>query len=229
MNRRQMLLKSAGAMGSVFLGSTLVQAAPLIPEVESKKYKWFTHQELMSILNVGPDTLKKFNLKKWKDKSLNIYEEFYLEAIRMSNILHRKTMGASTAPWWMVMSPQMCEESIWYPWQFGELLPQKPVWGKAGEWIMYKTDKFESCYSAPDWRKSIKEEVSPGIYCLGTMNNRWKIYVDEKFPKKQILWGVGFKQVTRFKYDPIEKGFPKIVTYLGPPTRKHYGLSIDVS
>ena len=204
MNRREMLKVAASSLAALLLPNFTVAA--------TKKPEWFTHDELMVIFNhvYGKTSHEYINLDNpvnWKGMQLDLHEAYYLAVIRMSNIMHRKTLD-NVSKHWMVVSPSFCERPIWYGHQFGVYsTPGKP----GGVWIK------------KHWRE-VSKEVAPGVYSIGNMNCKWSLYLDEKFPANVALLGMGYRQVVRHEYTGKKnaEGYPEIKARLGKPTVKNY-------
>lgn len=211
MNRRTML----AATGSAAIGLMLpikIQAA----KISKPKHEWFAHEELMKTYRFVRDhgyppipvgngfgTSELVTLDNGKEG----YENFYLALMRISNIIHRRTL-VGDQPHWIVLSPGLCSQNIFFPHQFASW---SSPGDKNGHWIKRH------------WTKNAKE-VAPGIFKVGAICCRWTIYVDcrgGRYLKNDVLLGTGYKTVVRYKRI---KPNAEIVPYIGNPTISNYGL-----
>lgn len=204
-------------MGALIFPYSEIQAASI-----EKKPEWHTHKDLMRILNFAQkhsckEKLDFTNPVHWNGSDLPLHEAFYLSLMRLSNIMYRRTLD-NISDWWIVVSPQMCQQDIWYSHQFCDWDKENKIWVK---WY---------------WKDRSKE-VSPGVWKSGKVGSKWQIYIDEKFPSNVVLLGMGYKKVTRFKktgkiisntYDNNGNSwtheYPETEAYLGNPTSYNYSL-----
>src|SRR4051812_31923835 len=115
MNRRDVLRLALGGAASLFLPSLSVVAAPAPQPTPrpKKRYEFLTHRQIMHVFGKcdGVTTGETVNLKEevsWNGALLPPHELVYLGFMRMSNIIHRKTL-CRDSPWWMVVSPGTCD------------------------------------------------------------------------------------------------------------------------
>ncbi len=214
-NRREVLAAlSAGG---------LCLALPLdMPKSKPKpKPKWFTHDQLMHICSVM-SRLQNNNII-WQEvidpaastdcygrNMESLHEEFYIATIRQRNIMYRRTLDGMSKTW-MVTSPTMCKRGVFYPHQFGKF--SNP--GGKGVWLHKR-----------DWKRSIQEEVTPGVFDVGLICCEWRLYIDTRFHKNVALMGMGHKEVVYYKKGVglTEWGTPNMVAYMGKPMTKNYAL-----
>ncbi len=160
--------------------------------------KWFTHKELMFTYNAVNKVNNVFNIEKFKFSPLQSSQEsFYYAIYNASNYTHRRTCDDQSKRW-IVVSPSICDRGLF-----------NKKWGASANFIQ------------PNWRCFIQDEVSPGVFLVGTINFHRSIYVDERFPEGVALQGIGYKEVPRYKYD---KQLEEWTFKLGPPTTNHYWL-----
>lgn len=241
MNRREMLLTTAGGLTALSLPcevpAKIVSPVPPLPKPAAPK--WFTHRELMNILKkVSKHSAREEfdfdNPIDWEGCPQQLHELFYLATLRMTNIMHRKTLDGSSKHW-IVMSPALIERETFFPFQFG-------VWSNPGSrdgvWrkIPWREARFSQEVSLGVWQEEGIKEVTPRVWRVGTMSCKWGIYVDERFPEDIAMLGMGHKSVLHHRQTGKtermtlnegtihEKTYdqPIYEAYLGPPTTNFY-------
>jgi len=201
MNRREMFKYAAGSFIALSLPDIVIAKQPT----------WFTKKQLLCLFNqldeqTTRETVDINELKNWNGEPLEPHEMLHLSIMRMSNIMHRRTLD-SKSQYWIVVAPSMCDGDMWYPYQFSIYQGKYPN----GKWIK------------KSWQSYIREEVSPGIYSIGNIGCKWNLYVCSEFPDNKIMLGMRYKEVINFRKQDWGE-IPNYVPYMGKPTRNNYAI-----
>jgi hypothetical protein len=201
-------------LGFAGMGLGFVWPLPEAKARPKKEYEFFTHNELMLITEQV-----RADRPNWEVLDLDAGMVWQGEPQTKDMLVYIAIMRMSNClhrrtlvgeDWWLVTHPSvLADMDEWSPYKHSY------TWGRKGE------------------------EVTPGVTRMGTMGNRWAFYTDERFPRDLILGGIGFKTVTKYRYEknPKAQSFPdnwnnpipedfgfKVTAYKGPPTTKYYGL-----
>jgi hypothetical protein len=218
MDRREALKFGLGSLAALALPSLARASAP-VPT-------WYTQAELRAIYKfldgkAARETVNIRNPVDWTGGVLEAHEAVYFAIMRLTNIMHRRSMDCDSNHW-MVMSPEMADRNIWHKVNNCDYsTPGRP----GGEWVW------------KSWRKFIRAEVSPGVFRIGAMNNKWERYVDVGFPDHKLMMGMGhkdnYKKVVRFRKEGMVQydwgEYPNFVPYLGQPTRANFAIITTVA
>jgi hypothetical protein len=211
MNRRELFGYAAGGLAALTVPSLGVAQSPPKPP------PWFTKNQLLHLFKQldGTGTRETIDMVKpkfWNGHDLEPHEALFLGIMRMSNVMHRKTLDAQSKQW-IVVGPRMCRHELWYKYVFSDYsTPGK----EGGEWVK------------KPWRTRIKEEVTPGVYHIGHLNSKWNFYVCEGFPDNKLMLGMGHREVIHFRRGGMVRhswgDYPEMIPYMGKPTRKNYAV-----
>lgn len=210
MNRREFIAACGGLATLPMIGKV-----ECLPKVE---YPFWTKPQLIKLFNLFDGKITREivdlqELKDWNGELLKPEELVHLAIMRMSNIMHRKTLDR-TSNHWMVMNPNTCSKDIWSKHVFHDYsTPGK----EGGRWLKRH------------WYARVTERTSPEVYKLGNLCGKWQMYVcDGGFPDNKIMLGMGFKQVVHFRREGMKVDEwgerPNFVPYMDRPTVKNFAI-----
>lgn len=211
MNRRELLKYLAAGVATCTLPNISI----------AKEYSFFNKNQLLRLFKQIDaskglkEIIRMNNLKEWNGSTLKPHEAIHIAIMRISNLMHRRTLD-NQSQHWIAVDESMTKHDLWYKFQF----------------CKYSTPGQEGgTWEPKPWQYFIKNEIAPGVFNIGNLCGKWDFYVCPGLPKNKILCGMGYKQVVHFRqegtiqYDwDIPNEYPNLVPYMDKPTLKNYAV-----